>query len=103
MTRFGRSTVAAALLVVLTCVVPASACPMCKDSIKDTAAVPVNGTGGGPSAGLPSGFNVSVYLMLLSAFAVMGFVARVIVKGVRDANVTAAPGFPVTPTVRATK
>ena len=97
MTRRSRSTLAAALLVVLTCVGPALACPMCKDSIKDTAAVPVNGMGGGPSAGLPSGFNVSVYLMLFSAFAVMGFVARVIVKGVRDTNITAAPGFPVTP------
>ena len=100
MTRSWRSTVAAALLVALCYAAPASACPMCKDSIKDTAAVPVNGMGGGPSAGLPSGFNVSVYMMLFSAFAVMGFVARVIVKGVRDTNITAAPGFPVTPKPR---
>jgi hypothetical protein len=89
--------VAVALVVVLVLAGVASACPMCKDSISDTAAVPVNGMGGGPQSGLPSGFNVSVYLMLFSAFGVMGLVAHVIVKGVRDANAGAARGFPVTP------
>jgi len=89
--------VAVATLFVLVFAGLASACPMCKDSISDTAAVPVGGMGGGPQAGLPSGFNVSVYMMLFSAFGVMGFVAHVIVKGVRETNAGAARGFPVAP------
>ena len=97
MTRRWRPTFAAALLAVVGFASAASACPMCKDSIKDTAAVPLNGMGGGPSSGLPSGFNVSVYLMLVGAFGVMGFITRVIVKGVRDANITVNAGFPVMP------
>jgi hypothetical protein len=88
---------AVALVIVLMFAGLASACPMCKDSISDTAAVPVNGMGGGPQAGLPSGFNVSVYLMLFSAFGVMGLVAHVIVKGVRETNAGAPRGFPVAP------
>jgi hypothetical protein len=87
--------VAVALLVVLVLSGVASACPMCKDSISDTAAAPVGGMGGGPQAGLPGGFNVSVYVMLFSAFGVMGFVAHVIIKGVRETNIGAARGFPV--------
>ena len=97
MIRNRWTQVAVALVVVLAFAGLASACPMCKDSISDTAAVPLNGMGGGPQAGLPSGFNVSVYLMLFSAFGVMGFVAHVIVKGVRETNAGPARGFPVEP------
>ena len=72
----------------------ASACPMCKDSIADSA-----GNGVGPAAGLPSGFNVSVYLMLVGLFCVMGLVGGIIVKGIRGTNVTPRenkpPGFPL--------
>jgi hypothetical protein len=89
--------VAVALVVVLVFTGIASACPMCKDSISDTAAVPIGGMGGGPQSGLPSGFNVSVYMMLFSAFGVMGFVAHVIVKGIRETNIGPARGFPVEP------
>ena len=89
-----RWTIAAALAVTQALAAVASACPMCKDSISDTA-----GKGGGPAAGLPSGFNVSVYLMLVGLFSVMGLVGGIIVKGIRSANVTPAsskpPGFPL--------
>lgn len=74
----------------------ASACPMCKDTITDESKA-ATASGGGPREGLPGGFNVSVYSMLLGAFAVMGFVAHVIVKGVRGTNVSTT-GFPVAPT-----
>jgi len=89
-----RWTIAAALAVTQGLSAVASACPMCKDSITDTAKA-----GGGPVAGLPSGFNVSVYLMLVGLFCVMGLVGGIIVKGVRSTNVTPPsnkpPGFPL--------
>lgn len=74
----------------------ASACPMCKDTITDESKAATAGADG-PKEGLPGGFNVSVVSMLLGAFAVMGFVAHVIVKGVRGTNVgaPAGGGFPV--------
>jgi len=71
----------------------ASACPMCKDSITD------NGGPDGPTVGLPSGFKFSIYLMLTGLFCVMGLIGGIIVKGVRDTNVTPPsdkpPGFPM--------
>jgi hypothetical protein len=36
-------------------------------------------------------------MMLFSAFGVMGFVAHVIVKGIRETNIGPARGFPVEP------
>jgi hypothetical protein len=88
-----RWTIAAALAVTQGFAAVASACPMCKDSITDT------GKAGAASAGLPSGFNVSVYLMLVGLFCVMGLVGGIIVKGVRGTNVTPPsnkpPGFPL--------
>lgn len=56
----------------------ALACPMCKDSIPNSDA--------DSAAGLPGGFNYSVYYMLLSLFAVMGFIGVVIVKNIRSTN-----------------
>lgn len=56
----------------------AVACPMCKDSIPNSDA--------DSAAGLPGGFNLSIYYMLLSLFAVMGFIGFVIAKGIRSTN-----------------
>jgi hypothetical protein len=76
------------MLVVL--LVPASlamACPMCKDSIADTAAAAQSQYGaGGPQTALPSGFNVSIYYMLGGLFCTLGLVVGVITKGIRDSN-----------------
>jgi hypothetical protein len=55
----------------------AFACPNCKDSIANTAE-------SGTSAGLPAGFNYSIYVMLAGLFCVLGFVGFTIVKGVKS-------------------
>ena len=60
---------------------PASACPNCKDSI-GTAASEDTGAGG-PSAGLPGGFNTSVHIMLTAFIGVLGFVGFTLYRGVR--------------------
>ena len=71
----------------------AEACPGCKDSVSDAAL----SADGGPTPGLPSGFNYSIYVMLAGLFSVMGLVASIVVKGIRAADRTAPPpgGFPV--------
>ncbi len=71
------------------------ACPMCKDSIADTAAGNIND----PTlqTGLPSGFNSSVYLMLIAVFSMMGLVIGVIARGIRSANVAQKRGFETIP------
>ena len=74
--------------------VPADACPGCKDSVSDTAAA-ADGGPGGPVPGLPSGFNYSIYAMLAGLFAVMGLVAGIVVKGIRNADGSGRRGFPV--------
>lgn len=68
----------------------AFACPNCKDSVATTA-------DGGSTGGLPAGFNYSIYFMLLGLFAVIGFVAFTIVKGVRGSATVPSTrrGFPV--------
>ena len=78
----------------------ASACPMCKDSVENAD------TGGGlpngptdpsqMSGGLPGGFNVSVYLMLVGLFCCLALVGWTLYKGIRNTP-TAARGFPVGP------
>ena len=80
---------ACALLLALAGV--AEACPGCKDSV--TASAAADGGPGGPTPGLPSGFNYSIYVMLAGLFSVMGLVAGIVIKGIRSSN--AAPGFPV--------
>ena len=71
----------------------AQACPGCKESVGDTSA----GGPGGPTPGLPSGFNYSIYVMLAGLFSVMGLVAGIVVKGIRSADRSPPPpgGFPV--------
>lgn len=56
----------------------ALACPLCKDSVADSDAP--------QAAGLPGGFNASIYYMLAGLFLTIGLCAGVIVKGVRDAQ-----------------
>ena len=81
----------------------ADACPGCKDSVADTAAAGGGGPGGS-TPGLPSGFNYSIYVMLVGLFSVMGLVASIVIKGIRSADRTAPRpgGFPVSsaPTTR---
>lgn len=74
----------------------ADACPGCKESVKDSAAA-ADGGPGGPTPGLPSGFNYSIYIMLGGLFSVMGLVAGVVIKGIRSADRTLPRpgGFPV--------
>lgn len=75
------------------------ACPGCKDSIPN--AVGADGGPGGPTPGLPVGFNYSVYVMLVGLFSVMAMVGGIIVKGVRGADGIRRPaGFPVSPPPR---
>ena len=67
----------------------AAACPMCKDSIPNSNSE--------TPTGVPSGFNFSVYYMLISVFACMGLIIGIIYKGIRSSNQAAAGrGFPVT-------
>ena len=86
-------------LVLLTLPAAAAlACPMCKDSI---ASGDSSGSGvGGPTAGLPAGFNVSIYLMLGGLFCVIAFVGYTIVRGVRSSS---APSGPTPTRVNATR
>ena len=72
----------------------AEACPGCKESVGDTSA---GGGPGGPTPGLPSGFNYSIYVRLAGLFSVLGLVTDVIVKGIRSADRSPPPpgGFPV--------
>ena len=60
------------------------ACPMCKDSIpnSENSDAALAGT-------VPSGFNYSVYYMLGGLFLCLGLTMTAIVKGVRDAGVSA--------------
>ena len=61
---------------------------MCKDSIGGEESGPNTGLGGsgmsGPSAGLPSGFNNSVYVMLLAFGGTLGLVGYTLVRGGRS-------------------
>ena len=71
----------------------AGACPGCKDSVAEGT---VDGGPGGPTPGLPAGFNYSIYTMLIGFFAVLGMVTGIVVKGVRSADRDPPPpGFPV--------
>lgn len=77
------------LAILLSLTASAGACPMCKESVandeakRDTVA-------GGPNvldAGLPGGFNTSVYVMLAGFFGSLGLVGYTVVKGIRTAAV----------------
>ena len=68
------------LVVVLTLAFTAAAmaCPMCKDSVPSSDSQ--------APGGLPSGFNNSIYVMLISLFCVMGMIARVVFKGISSGS-----------------
>ncbi len=55
--------------------IPASACPMCKDSIPDSDAA--------TASGVPGGMNASVFTMLGTMVAVLGGVTVQIVRASR--------------------
>ena len=89
------TTVLAALLL---SAAAAHACPMCKDTISDTATATQSQDGSaGPQAALPSGFNFSIYYMLTGLLCTIGLVAGVITKGIRDSNASMRRGFPASP------
>ena len=69
-------------LLVLAPAAIAEACPMCKDSVP-------NSTADAP-AGVPGGFNVSIYYMLAGLFTVGGLVIGMIVKSVRATDASHA-------------
>ena len=84
-----RWTPLLAILLTLAIAGVALACPNCKDSIANTAE-------SGISAGLPAGFNYSIYFMLAGLFCVLGFVGFTIVKGVRGSEAhSSRRGFPL--------
>lgn len=70
-------------------------CPMCRDSIAETA--PATYGDAGTQAGLPGGFNFSIYYMLTGVFCMMALVIGVIAKGVRSTDAAMRRGFPVVP------
>ena len=75
--------------------VAARACPMCKDSISDTAGSG-NVDGRGMQDGLPGGFNTSVYIMLAAFLGTSGLIGVVITRGILGANAAhARRGFDV--------
>src|SRR4051812_28444731 len=87
-----RLTLVLACLALLAFASFADACPGCKDSIAESIS---SGGPGGPTPGLPSGFNHSIYFMFAGLFSVLGLVTGIVVKGIRSTAV--APGFTVKP------
>ena len=81
-----RWTPLLSMVLVLTMNVVLLACPMCKESIPATDAQQADA--------VPSGFNYSVYTLLLGVFTVMGMVGFVIVKGIRGSHVNLPAGRP---------
>jgi hypothetical protein len=73
-----RLTWIATFVMALLPTVAAVACPMCKESIPNSDAE--------RAASLPGGFNVSIYLMLVGLFSVIGLMSFVIAKGVKSTN-----------------
>lgn len=70
------------ILVVVLMVALASvahACPFCKDSIPNSDAQ--------QAGGVPSGFNNTIYVMLVGMVAVLGMITFTLVKGARSTNV----------------
>ena len=63
------------------------ACPLCKESIPNSDQESI--------AGVPNGFNNSVYFMLAGFTGTLGLVTGVVVKGVRSSTPRSA--FPIRP------
>jgi hypothetical protein len=59
---------------------------MCKDSITDTAKTGAPTGRGTDQAGIPAGFNFSVYYMLIGVFATSALVIGIIARGIRSTN-----------------
>jgi len=79
-----RWTPLLAVLFLIAFVGVAAACPMCKDSLSTTPADSTSASlfaGGG--AGVPGGFNYSIYTMILGFFTALGVVAFNVIKGIR--------------------
>ena len=81
MRRLILINVCLALLSAGTLAPVASACPNCKDSIPTGSS---EETGAGEAnAGLPGGFNASIYVMLSAFVGVLGFVGYTLYRGGR--------------------
>ncbi|CAN5678909.1 hypothetical protein BH09PLA1_BH09PLA1_22330 [soil metagenome] len=84
MRRWNR-TVMLSVLVLLAMSCASYACPMCKDSIPNSDA--------SQAVALPTGFNNSVYTLLVGFLVTLGAVTGMIFKAVRDTGMK--PGFDV--------
>ncbi len=75
-----RRTVAASTVAIALLAAPGlvPACPSCRDSIPNSDAP--------QAAGLPGGFNTSIYWMLAGVGLVGGLVVRMVVRETRDAD-----------------
>ncbi|HWE01466.1 MAG TPA: hypothetical protein VG326_03580 [Tepidisphaeraceae bacterium] len=71
-----KSTTLFCPVLVLALTGAASACPSCRDAIA--------GADGAGTAGISGAFNSSIYLMLAAFLGVLGMVAGVIVKGIKN-------------------
>jgi len=87
MSRFWNRTIVISLLAMVLLSCATYACPMCKDSIPNSDA--------SQAVALPSGFNNSVYAMLIGFLSVLGLVSGMIFKAVRETG--ARPGFEIDP------
>ncbi|HEX8914434.1 MAG TPA: hypothetical protein VF796_18950 [Humisphaera sp.] len=109
MTRTLKTALLSAALLLGGVAAPASACPMCKDSIPNEdqsgkLAADANGSARGngdaadtQAAAVSGGFNASVYLMLSAFVGVLGFVGLTLYRGARDAS------YPVDGAMKGTK
>src|SRR4051812_50009611 len=77
--------VAVCVIITFALAAVAQACPMCKDSIPNSAAQ--------QAGSLPLGFNHSVYLLLVGILTVLGMTVTMIVRPIRRTNATRRPGF----------
>jgi hypothetical protein len=75
------SRLAFILSLILTSV--AIACPNCKEAVPTSDAQ--------TAAGLPAGFNFSIYYMLVGMMSVLGLITWTIIKGVRSTSSTHSP------------
>jgi hypothetical protein len=65
---------------------PASACPMCKDSLSNTQDRTELTDAYTSTGGASAGMNRSIYVMLGILFGTIGLVSTVIVRGIRNTD-----------------